>query len=89
MKEKAGTLVREKRKYLGLTQRNLSNLTKINIELIDAIENNRVEKIPLSVGIKISNLLKIDLLKLIEVDEEFLIISKYFHKLYKKDKRGD
>lgn len=89
MKENAGTLIKEKRKYLGLTQENLSNLTKINIELIDSIENNKVEKIPLSVGIKLSKLLKIDLMKLIEPDEEFLVISKYFHEIYYKEKRGD
>ena len=89
MKENAGTLIKEKRKYLGLTQENLSNLTKINIELIDSIENNKVEKIPLSVGIKLSKLLKIDLMKLIEPDEEFLVISKYFHEIYYKEKRVD
>jgi len=89
MKENAGTLIKEKRKYLGLTQENLSNLTKINVELIDSIENNRVKKIPLSAGIKISKLLKLDLMKLIEPDEEFLVISKYFHEIYNKEKRGD
>jgi len=89
MKENAGTLIKEKRKYLGLTQENLSNLTKINVELIESIENNRVKKIPLSAGIKISKLLKIDLMKLIEPDEEFLVISKYFHEIYNKEKRGD
>ena len=89
MKENARTLIKEKRKYLGLTQENLSNLTKINIELIDSIENNKVKKIPLSVGIKISKLLKIDLMKLIEPDEEFLVISNYFHEIYYKEKRGD
>lgn len=89
MKENAGTLIKEKRKYLGLTQENLSNLTKINVELIDSIENNRVKKIPLSAGIKISKLLKLDLMKLIEPDEDFLVISKYFHEIYNKEKRGD
>jgi len=89
MKENAGTLIKEKRKYLGITQENLSNLTKINVELIESIENNRVKKIPLSAGIKISKLLKIDLMKLIEPDEEFLVISKYFHEIYNKEKRGD
>ena len=89
MKENAGTLIKEKRKYLGLTQENLSNLTKINVELIESIENNRVKKIPLSAGIKISKLLKLDLMKLIEPDEEFLVISKYFHEIYNKEKIGD
>ena len=89
MKENAGTLIKEKRKYLGLTQENLSNLTKINVELIESIENNRVKKIPLSAGIKISKLLKLDLMKLIEPDEEFLVISKYFHEIKNKEKRGD
>ena len=82
MKEFSKELIRFKRLELGLTIKELSKITKISRSCLSKLETGKMKKLGLTSMIKISQALNVDLLKLIEADDKFLIVSKYFHDIY-------
>lgn len=82
MKEFSKELIRFKRLELGLSLKELSKITKISRSCLSRLETGKLNKLGFVSMIKISQALNIDLLKLIEADNDFLVVSKYFYDIY-------
>lgn len=85
MKEFGKELIRCRRLELGLSLDELSKIAKISKSYLSKLESGKISKLGLINMIKISQVLNVDLLKLIDIDEDFLIISKYFYDIHIKN----
>ena len=85
MREFGKELIKCRRLELGLSLEELSKITKISKSCLSKLESGKINKLELINMIKISQALNIDLLKLIDIDDDFLIISKYFYDIHIKN----
>ena len=85
MKEFGKEYIKYRRLELGLSLCELSKLTGINESSLCKLEIGVINKLSLAKMIKIASTLGIDLFKLIDLDEDMLVITKYFYDVFKNN----
>ena len=82
MKEIRKEYIRVRRLELNLSLNDLSKLTGVPRSCLYNLENGYYKKLSLPNMIRLSSVLGIDLFKLVDVDENFIVISKYFYDIF-------
>lgn len=84
MKEFGKELIKFRRLELGLSEKELSSLTGIKEDTLCKLELGTIPRVSLAKTINICLVLGIDLFSLLEVDEDLLVIPKYFFDVFNK-----